>query len=150
VSKLIARSALVSFSALQMYELVNDIEAFPEFMDGCVGSEILRRGEGFVDARLDLRKGKFNQSFATRNHLVYGERIEMALLRGEGLQGEAFKSLAGAWQFQNLGDAGSKISLQLKFEFKNRLIALAAEPLFEKIANQLVDSVCQRAKMLYQ
>jgi len=49
-----------------------------------------------------------------------------------------------------LGEAGSKVSLHLEFEFKNRLVALAAEPLFEKIANQLVDSVCSRATVLYK
>ena len=145
MAKLIERSALVPFSALQMYELVNDVESFPLFMEGCAGSEILDRGDDYMEARLDLRKGKLTQSFATRNRLVPGEKIEMNLL-----QGDAFKSLSGTWLFLNLGEAGSKVSLHLEFEFKNRLVALAAEPLFEKIANQLVDSVCSRATVLYK
>lgn len=145
MAKVVERSALVLFSARQMYELVNDVEAFPQFMDGCVGAKVLRQGEGFVEARLDLRKGKLQQSFATRNRLVSGERIDMELLHGDAL-----KSLTGTWHFQNLGDVGCKVSLRLEFEFKNRLIALAAEPLFEKIANQLVDSVCRRADALYR
>ena len=145
MAKLIERSALVPYSALQMYDLVNDIESFPEFMDGCLGASILQQGEDFIEARLDLRKGKLEQSFATRNQLTVGERIDMQLS-----QGEAFKTLTGSWVFNNLGDAGCKVSLHLEFEFKNKLIALAAEPFFEKIANQLVDTICQRAKHLYQ
>ena len=128
-----------------MYDLVNDIEAFPQFLDGCVGAEVLRREATVVEARLDLRKSGLQQSFATRNHLTPGHRIDMTLLQGDALQ-----SLAGTWLFQNLGDIGSKISLHLEFEFANRLVALAVEPLFEKIANQLVDAVCQRATVLYQ
>ena len=144
MAKQIERSALVPFSAEQMYDLVNDIEAFPQFMDGCVGAEILERGEDFVEARLDLGKGKLQQSFATRNQLMPSQRIDMELSASDSL-----KSLNGCWQFQSLGDAGSKVSLHLQFEFKNRLVALAAEPLFEKIANQLVDAVCSRARAIY-
>lgn len=149
MAKLIERSALVPFSAQQMYELVNDVESFPAFMDGCVGSEILDQSSDFMEARLDLRKGKFEQSFSTRNTLVENQRIDMALSKGD-----AFKSLTGAWLFQNLGETntditGSKLSLNLQFEFKNRLFAIAADPWFEKVANQLVDSVCLRAKQIY-
>ncbi len=148
MAKTIERSALVPFSAQQMYCLVNDIESFPAFMDGCVGSEILSQSAEQMEARLDLRKGKFEQSFATRNTLTANQRIDMALT-----QGEAFKTLSGTWLFQDLGlDAGtvgSKLSLSLHFEFKNRLFALAADPWFEKVANQLVDSICQRAHQLY-
>jgi len=145
MAKIIERSALVPYSAQQMFELVNDVEAFPEFMDGCVGAEILMCGENFMEARLDLRKGGLQHSFATRNQLVPGERIDMQLS-----QGKAFKALDGTWLFQNLSGMGSKVSLHLQFEFSSRLLSLAAEPWFEKIANQLVDSVCQRARQLYQ
>lgn len=149
MAKTIERSALVPFSAQQMYNLVNDIESFPAFMDGCVGSEILSQSAEHMEARLDLRKGKFEQSFATRNVLIPNQRIDMALS-----QGEAFKSLNGTWLFQDLdasgGTVGSKLNLNLQFEFKNRLFALAANPWFEKVANQLVDAVCQRANELYQ
>ena len=145
MAKYIERSALVPFTALQMYELVNDIEAFPEFMEGCVGSEIIEQGVNFMEARLDLRKGGMAHSFATRNQLIHGERIEMQLS-----QGDAFKSLTGVWDFKNLGDVGCKVNLQLEFEFKNKLIALAAEPFFEQMANQLVDAVCRRANSIYQ
>ena len=144
MAKQIERNALVPFSALQMYDLVNDVEAFPQFMDGCVGAQVLNRGDDFMEARLDLRKGGLTQSFATRNQLIPGERIDMSLL-----QGDAFASLSGSWNFRALGDSGCKVSLTLNFAFKNPIFALAAEPWFERVANQLVDSVCVRAKAIY-
>lgn len=144
MAKSISRSALIPYSAQQMFELVNDINSFPQFMDGCVGSEVLVERDNFMEARLDLRKGKFEQSFTTRNQLYPGERIEMNLAESSSL-----KSLFGKWDFKDLSGQGCKVSLHLEFEFKNRLFAMAAEPLFEKIANQLVDSVCARAESIY-
>ncbi|MEX1031915.1 MAG: type II toxin-antitoxin system RatA family toxin [Cellvibrionaceae bacterium] len=144
MAKHIERSALVSFSAWQMYELVNDVEAYPRFLDGCVDAEILARGEHFMEARLDLKKGKLAKSFVTRNALVPGKRIELQLVEGP------FKTLEGIWTFQPLGDAGCKVSLSMTFEFESKLVSLAADPWFESMANQLVSAMCERAREIYE
>lgn len=143
MAKKIQRSALVPFSAQQMFDLVNDIENYPQFMQGCVAAKILQRSDRQLEARLDLQKGSFSQSFVTRNALNAPNTITMNLVEGP------FKMLQGLWQFQTLGDQGCKVSLDLEFEFKNKLMALAAGSWFETVANQLVDSVCQRAHKLY-
>lgn len=144
MAKTIERSALVSYSAHQMYELVNNIEDYPQFMDGCVGAEVLARSDNFIEARLDLKKGKLAKSFVTRNDLVPDERIELHLLKGP------FKTLEGVWTFQALSESACKVSLKLCFEFENRLLALAADPWFESMGNQLVSAVCSRAKEVYK
>ena len=61
----VQKSALVKFSANQMFDLVNDIEDYPNFLPWCSGSRIIRRGEGIVEAELLISKGGFKKSFST-------------------------------------------------------------------------------------
>lgn len=143
MAKTIERSALVTFSQQQMFDLVNDVDCYPEFLPGCVGAKVLRRTGEEVEARLDLEKGSFSQSFVTRNQLEKPHSIEMHLVDGP------FKKLEGRWTFEPIGDEGCKVKLRLEFEFKNKLMALAAGHWFETVANQLVDAICQRAQLLY-
>ncbi|MGH1471549.1 MAG: type II toxin-antitoxin system RatA family toxin [Cellvibrionaceae bacterium] len=143
MSKNIERTALVEYTPSQMYELVNDIEAYPDFMDGCIGSEILSKNDRCIEARLDLKKGKFSHSFITRNSLEENQSVNMQLIDGP------FKQLDGQWMFEALGDSACKVSLSLTFEFKNKWVALAAGSWFETVGNQLVDAVCLEAKKRY-
>ncbi|GAB1264282.1 type II toxin-antitoxin system RatA family toxin [Aurantivibrio infirmus] len=143
MEKIIERSALVAFSAQQMFDLVDDITRYPHFMDGCVDSEELLRTDELVEARLCLQKGKIKQSFVTRNQLFPNSRIEMKLVEGP------FRILEGVWEFEQLGDVGCKVSLRLVFEFKNKILDLTASPWFESIGGQLVDAICKRAEFLY-
>lgn len=139
----ISRSALVDYSARQMFDLVNDIAAYPQFMEGCVGAEILQRGEDVIEARLDLSRGGLQQSLVTRNRLLAPQRVSMQLVEGP------FKQFHGDWCFTPLGDSACKVGLELEFEFNSRLLAMAANRWFEKVANQLVDAVCRRAGEVY-
>lgn len=139
----ITRSALVAYSDQQMFRLVNDIEAYPQFMDGCVGAEVLERSNGEVTARLDLSKLGMRYSFTTRNLLSEPDSMEMQLVEGP------FKQFRGVWSFTALAADACKVSLELEFEFSNSLIALAAGKWFESVANELVAGLCRRAEQIY-
>jgi len=138
----IQRSALVPFPAGTMYELVNDIEAYPQFMDGCAGAQVLYRDETAVEARLDLAKGGLRYSFTTRNRLMPPERIEMTLVEGP------FEAFSGTWSFKPLSDHASKVELHLEFEMSGRLLNFAARKMFDGIANQMVDALVKRGHQL--
>jgi ribosome-associated toxin RatA of RatAB toxin-antitoxin module len=139
----IERSALIPFPAEQLFALVNDIEAYPQYMDGCVGAEILRCDGAVVDARLDLSRGGVRHSFATRNRASAPHAIELELLEGP------FEHFAGSWRFQQLGDAACKVSLDLQFKLRGGLLGAAAGKLFESIAPRLVDALGRRAEQLF-
>ena len=139
----VERSALVNYSAQQMFDLVNDIEAYPQYMDGCVGAQILRREEGWLEARLELSKAGVSQSFVTRNQLLPPHTMTMSLLDGP------FTYLNGKWQFTSLGEQACKVSFTLDFELKNRLLGMAVGKLFEAMVNKQVDALCARAKVIY-
>lgn len=134
----------MNYSAQQMFDLINDIEAYPQFMDGCTGARILARGDDWVEARLELSKAGVSQSFVTRNQLQPPLSMTLNLVDGP------FKYLRGEWRFSPLGDNACKVSFTLEFELQNRLLGLAVGKLFEAVSNRQVDALCARAKALYQ
>lgn len=139
----IERSALVPYPARAMYDLVNDIEAYPRFMEGCAGAQVLARTPESIEARLDLAKGGVRYSFTTRNRLLPPNRIELSLVEGP------FQSFSGYWTFDELRADACKVALHLQFEMAGRLRNFAVKTLFNGVANQLVDALVQRAHALY-
>nr|WP_279537174.1 type II toxin-antitoxin system RatA family toxin [Aestuariicella hydrocarbonica] len=134
---------MVAYSDQKMFELVNDIETYPHYMDGCVGAKVLERSSVEVTARLDLKKMGVSYSFTTRNLLDAPHTMDMNLVEGP------FKRLKGVWTFRALAEDACKVSLDLEFEFNNSLMAKTAGKLFESVANELVDGLCRRAKQVY-
>lgn len=139
----VARSALVPYTAGQMFALVDRVEDYARFLPWCAEAQVtLRTGEA-VEARLHVSYGSLNKWFATRNTRVPGRSIHMSLLEGP------FRKLEGEWTFTDLGLEGSKVSLYLEFQFTSRLVGLAVGPRFTQIADSLVDAFSQRAREVY-
>ncbi|MBC6904228.1 type II toxin-antitoxin system RatA family toxin [Saccharophagus sp. K07] len=143
MSKVIQCSALVPYTAQQMFDLVNDIEAYPSYMNGCAGAKVLQRGDNSITARLDLEKAGLRQSFTTRNTLRTPSSITMDLVEGP------FKKLKGLWQFKEMASGSCQIEFRLEFEFANFLLGLAAGKLMSQLVNDQVGAVCRRAQALY-
>ena len=143
MSTRITKSALVPYSAEQMFRLVDDIEHYHEFLPWCKNSHVIERKSATVEARLDISLSGISKSFTTINTLTQGETIVMELVEGP------FKFLKGAWLFETLGEEGSKVSLDLSFEFSSKIMGMTFGPAFSKIASTLVDAFIQRAKQEY-
>lgn len=139
----ISRSALVEYSAQQMFDLVNAIEHYPEFMQGCSSAKVLSQSETELIGELCLSKAGIDQCFTTKNILQRPKLIDMSLLEG------SFSTFESQWRFDALTDSACKVSLQMEFEFKSGLMGFAAEKLFSSSANNLVDAMVQRAKQVY-
>ena len=139
----VSKSALVRFPAYLMYELVEDCESYPKFLPWCSASRILSRSGDVVDAELEISKGGFHKSFATRNTLLAPQEIHITLLEGP------FAHLEGVWKFTPLREDASKISLDLEFEMAGKLANLAFGTIFNQICNTMVGAFCDRAKDLY-
>lgn len=139
----VKKSALVLYSAADMYALVADIEAYPQFLPWCRSTHILSRTEDEVRATIEMAKGGVHKSFTTCNRMQKHKMIDIRLLEGP------FKRLEGYWRFEALRANASKVSLDMEFEFANPLVRMAIEPIFKQIANSLVDAFCKRAVDLY-
>lgn len=139
----ISRHALVTYPADKMFSLVDDIESYPEFLPWCGGAEVHYRKDNVVEATLELHRGSLSKSFRTRNTATNRQSIAMQLVDGP------FRHLAGVWSFTQLGDSGSKVALELEFEFSSRLVDVMLGSFFEDTCNSLVDAFTQRANSIF-
>ena len=139
----IDRSALVPYTAKEMFALVSDIEAYPDFLPWCTQASVLSHRHDEVRASVSFSVGGMSRSFATRNYLQVNKMIEMQLVEGP------FSSLHGCWQFDSLGDAGCKIALHLEYDFSSRMLGMVVGPVFNQISNTMVDSFQHRAVEVY-
>lgn len=140
----ITRSALVMFTAEQMYELVNDVEAYPEFLPGCSATELLSKTDSELQATLTIKKAGVNQSFTTKNALQFPHRMEMTLVDGP------FSRFVGVWHFDRLSDEACKVSLDMDFEVNNKLAGIALGAVFKQVASSMVDAFVKRASQIYK
>lgn len=125
-----------------MFDLVNEVEAYPRRFNWCSGAQVLSREADAVTARLDLRLGGMTQSFTTRNTLEAPERITMQLVEGP------FRALHGVWTFTALGEAGCKVALALDFDYSG-LMGPVLRAGFQKVADRMVDEFCREADRTY-
>lgn len=139
----INRSALVMHSAEQMFDIVNDVEAYPDFLPWCSATELLYQDEQRIEATLHLAKAGLHYSFTTCNELVRPERMRIELVEGP------FSHFSGLWTFEALSEEACKVTLDLGFEFSGKLTNFAMSKVFNQVASTLVDAFVQRAEQLY-
>ncbi|GJH42929.1 protein YfjG [Pasteurella canis] len=140
---IINQSALVAYSAQQMYQLVNNYEQYPDFVPGCVAGRTLTDQTNQVTAELVIAKAGIRQRFTTQNTMLENRSIKMQLVEGP------FKFLQGEWTFDQLDEHSCKIALKLEFEFSNPLIAMAFGQIFTHLTTRMIHAFKQRAKEVY-
>ncbi len=141
--EIVRKKMWVPYAREDVYALIADIESYATFLPWCAASKVLRRWEGGVEASLTLKKGGLSKSFVTRNLETPSERIEMHLVSGP------FKHLYGVWVFEDKNN-GVEVSLDLEFSFDNKLVAMMIGPLFQPVANTLLEAFIQRAEAVCQ
>ena len=137
------RSVLVAYSAARMFELVDAVEKYPEFLPWCGGTELKYRDKNLTRATIHIHYRGIKQSFTTENTKHEPQSMQIRLIEGP------FKTLQGSWLFSGLGDEGCKVELRLHYEFSSRLLEKLVGPVFGYIANSLVDSFVKRARSIY-
>ncbi|MEO7728220.1 MAG: type II toxin-antitoxin system RatA family toxin [Burkholderiales bacterium] len=136
------KSVLVAYSASSMFELVDAVEKYPEFLPWCAGSVCNFRDEKITRATLQINYRGIRQSFSTENIKIPPQFMQIKLIEGP------FRMLEGGWRFTDLG-AGCKIELAMTYEFSSRLLEKLVGPVFGYIANNMVDAFVTRARNVY-
>lgn len=139
----IARSAIVECRPRQVYDLVEDIESYPEFLPWCMAAHVRERASGRTVATIEVGMPGIRQSFTTENANTPGKSIDMRLLQGP------FRRFEAHWKFVALGATATRIEFAIAYEFADRILATALDPLFEHIAGTMVDAFTRRAERLY-
>ena len=139
----VQRSVLVPYSAAQMFDLVADVEKYPEFMPWCGGTEVQTRSEHGMQASVQISFAGLKQRFTTRNQHDYPNRIDLELVDGP------FSSLVGHWQFIALAEDACKVVFTLDYAFSSRALEAVVGPVFNRIATSFIDSFTKRAQAKY-
>jgi ribosome-associated toxin RatA of RatAB toxin-antitoxin module len=138
----VQRSARVPYTREQMFDLVNDVERYPQFLHWCKGARIEARAGNTLEATLQIGMLGFEQSFRTRNTLRRPERIGIELVSGP------FRKLRGEWTFAERG-SGCEISLSLAFEVTVSPFGIVFAKVFEELAASQMTAFTTRAAKLY-
>lgn len=141
--KQVSRTALVPYSAEQVYDVVNDVRAYPIFLPWCERVRVLAESDTELTAELFASKAGISQSLITRNNMQRPDSIRLSLVDGP------FDFFEGGWQFEQLGTDGCKVSLLLKFNVASRVAGFALGKLFEQSSDSMVDAFCSRLDVVY-
>lgn len=139
----IKRTALVMFTPPQMFDLVVDVERYCEFLPWVAGAQVHDKSEKNIVASLFMERAGIRQSFTTRNEMARPDWMSLQLVEGP------FKRLEGMWTFTAIGTAGTRIVLEMKFEFANPLASMLFGRAFEQSVGELIDAFVARAKQVY-
>lgn len=138
--KTLERSALVACSIEHAFNIVNDVGRYPEFLPGCIFSEVLESSAVAMLARVQIKARGLSETFTTRNVIEAPNRIELNLLEGP------FEILQGAWRFTPLSAQGCKVELELRYKLKG--LARTISPLIGSAADRVVDAFVDRFNAL--
>ncbi|WP_024612011.1 type II toxin-antitoxin system RatA family toxin [Pseudoalteromonas sp. TB64] len=139
----IEKSALVMYSTKEMFDLVNDVEAYSQFLPNCSNSKIVSQHDNNMTASLEISKAGIKKWFTTENTFINEDTVLLRLVDGP------FKMLKGRWHFQELDAKACKVQLELEFEFSSKLVELAFGKIFNDVAKNMVSAFTQRAKQVY-
>lgn len=140
---LVEKSVLVAYSARQMFDLVDNIERYPEFLPWCGGTDVKQRSESSVVATLHIDYHHLKHSFTTENVRQVPGLIEMRLQEGP------FRHLEGSWRFQELAVDACKVEFRLHYEFSSGVLEGLVNPVFSMIAGTLLEAFVERAEKVY-
>jgi ribosome-associated toxin RatA of RatAB toxin-antitoxin module len=139
----VVKSVLVPYSAAEMFALVDGVEAYPQFLPWCGGTELHLRDDVITDATIHIHYLHVKQHFSTRNSKVFPEEMVIRLKSGP------FRNLEGSWRFKVLAETACKIEFHLNYEFSSALLEKVLGPVFGMVTNSLVDAFVRRAEQIY-
>lgn len=144
--KTVNKSVLIWYSPEEMYALVIDVAAYPEFLPWCDHASVLTADSHGMTAEIGIAFGGIRQTFTTRNVHTPGRAVALHLVDGP------FSKLDGEWRFLPLADGAQRacrVELVLQYGFGNAVLGALVGPVFDRIAASLVDAFVKRAQQVY-
>jgi coenzyme Q-binding protein COQ10 len=126
----------------RMYDLVNDLEAYPNFLPNVSAMDVKRDSGAAGDvrfARMTVRFGPVTQSYTSR---VVADPVARTI-DAKATDGP-FTYLDSRWSFEPEGQ-GTRVRFDIDFKISNPLLAAAAEPAFAKKQQEIIDAFIDEA-----
>ncbi len=139
----VRKTVLVGHSAEQMFDLIEACEHYPDFLPWCSGATVVARDENTVVADITVNYLGVRFDFRTRNPKRRPTAMTIHLERGP------FRHFDGVWDLTPLAADGCRIDFGLRYDFDSTAMARIARPVFDRIANTLVDRFVARADQVY-
>lgn len=134
---------VLAHTAEQMFDLVADVEKYPEFLPWCVGLRVVSRDETSLSADLLIGYKVLREKFASKVSLRRPERIEVSYIAGP------LKHLHNSWDFVDNGDGSCTVNFVIEFAFKSVLFERMIGGLFDEIVHRMVAAFVARADDVY-
>lgn len=140
----VEKTVLVLHTAAEMFNLVDDVDKYPDFLPWCGGIELHEKNDDTTSATIHIDYHGLRQQFTTKNAKTFPSSMVITLKNGP------FKTFDGSWQFTELNDEACKIEFMLRYEFSSILLEKIISPVFSYIANTFVDGFVKRADVVYK
>lgn len=137
---IVRRSALVDRPAEHLFDLIEAAEHYPAFLPWCAGATILCRDDTLVSADIRMQFAGVQFALRTRNPKRRPEYMAIHLEQGP------FRRFEGEWRLRVLDPQACKVDFQLDYEFDSAVMTRVAGPVFDRIANSMVDAFVARAQ----
>ena len=139
----------VPYSAAQMFDLVADVDQYPDFLPWCAALRVVEReagedGRGTVVADMVVAYRMFRERFRSRVALDRPARaIDVAYVSGP------FRELGNRWRFRDLPEGGSVVDFEIDFELKNFFLQATAQAVFDAVFSRMSGAFIERAHVVY-
>lgn len=135
-------SRVLPYKAEQLFDLVMDIEKYPEFLPWCVGARVNKRSRENLEADVIIGYKVFRERFSSRVHFERAKSIEVEYMQGP------MRNLYNRWEFKNVS-GGCRVSFHVDFEMKTRLFETLVDQFFHRVLARMIDAFEARAAELY-
>ena len=134
------QEVIINHSAKSIYDIVLDIEKYPEFIPWCSAVQIRTKTKKNIIADLLVNYKYFQKTFTSdvrfdSNNLI----IDVIYIEGP------LKNLQNQWKFEKVEDKKTKVHFKIKFKFKNVIYQKITELFFDFIENKMIQSFKKRA-----
>ena len=138
-----AEKRLLPYTPEKLYNLVSDVEKYPDFLPWCIALRVRSREVKMINADMIIGFKVFREKFTTRVTLNPPRRIDVEYLDGP------FKYLNNHWIFKPIDDGACEIDFYVNFEFKSILLQKAMGAVFNEAVQKMINAFEARAHRIY-
>ncbi|MBF0561933.1 MAG: type II toxin-antitoxin system RatA family toxin [Alphaproteobacteria bacterium] len=138
-----AEKRAMPYTQQQLFDMVADVERYPEFLPWCTAARIRRREGDVLWADLMIGFKMVRERFTSRVEIIRPNRINATYTDGP------FKYLNNHWIFEPLPDGGTLIDFYIDFEFHSKVLQKLMGSLFGEAVRMMVGAFQKRAVHLY-